>query len=749
MTAILYDLLYAIPLSLIAVIAGKPYFVSPEKNLPVYFVTLAALGICTAIRHWENRLKYGIPGVIIALGAGVILIQGPEKRGEFLYASQWILWTALAAIGCYVAGCLVARIRILRRVTAAGLLIALLLLMFFYYWPEKMVVAASFMVIALVVADELQRTWEKSGYVDGKGHLVSIAPFIAGLCFLVFLIPAPTQPYDWGFAVRLWNRATEYVKLTVRWIHSNDEDYGELGFSEDGKFRGNLSKSDKEVLELKSGKDAGKIVYLTGKIMDTFDGRKWTAQYEASNRDRMLDALETASAVMKYDPEYVRNYVWRVDLKLKFKEFNTKYYFMPSKTILSAEQLGGETYVTRGGDVISEENLGYGTEYTVTFLRLNMRHEGFWTFLEKAVEPDEETWDGLRYQYEARNGDGSARDGTTYADYLEYRKRMKATYLPDTPVSEATEEFLSKLFNGADSDLEKLRRLEVLLSSFQYDLSPGKLPDEVESVEDFLDYFLLKTQKGYCSHFATAFVLIARSQGIPARFVQGFYVPRDGQGTITVKSSMAHTWPEVYLEGIGWIPFEPTPEKASMETWAFAKKPEEILSGSGGNDWHVGEELADPDLLLDPEEEEEGVVIQWKVILIPLGLVLIFLFAFLLIDCLLVLAWRRKLSDVQRFKLACKKNWRVLAYLGFSANEGETLEEFAARVSQEISEDSLTFLGDQELVAYAGKLPTAEMRERAEEDLGELMELLKEAKGRWYFLYRYRIFRMETGKKLN
>ena len=749
MTAILYDLLYAIPLSLIAVFEGRPYFVSPEKGFPVLFITLATLGACTAMRHWENRLKYGIPGVIAALGAGIVLIQGPEQRGEFLYEKQWLLWTALATIGCYVAGCLLARIRLLRRLTAVGLLIVLLLLTFFWVWPEKITVAASVTVMALVIADELQRAWEKSGYVDAKGHLVSVSPFIAGLCFLVFLLPAPEQPYDWSFAVRIWNRAAEYVKVTSRWFHGGDEDYGGvIDFTDDGTILGRLSKKEKEVLVLSGSREVGSTVYLAGKVMDTFDGRKWSASYEEENRDRMLDALETVSAVKKYDPEYVTNYVWRVNLKATYKEFNTKYFFAPQKAILNKDQLGNEKFVQRGGDLIADKNLGYGTEYALQYVRMNVRHEGFLKFLSEAEEPDPETWEAVRYQYESRDEDGREKEGSSYEDYLRYRERIYRYYLPETTISEKAKAYLDRVFEGADSDLEKLSRLELLLASYQYDLEPGKLPDEVQTPADFLDYFLLESQDGYCVHFATAFILVARNLGFPARYVQGFYVQKDWNTEVVVSSTMAHAWPEVYLKGIGWIAFEPTPGKMSMDTWEFKKNEEISYSDEGSDSWRPTDAMIDPDELGE-DEPEERFTIPWKVILIPLGLVVVFLLLFLLIDRMLILAWQKKLTDAGRFRLALKKNWRVLALLGYSASEGETMEEFAARVGKELPETCLTFLGDQELVAYAGELPTAGMRERAEEDLGELMALLKEEKGKWFFWYRYQIFRMEAGKKLN
>ena len=75
----------------------------------------------------------------------------------------------------------------------------------------------------------------------------------------------------------------------------------------------------------------------------------------------------------------------------------------------------------------------------------------------------------------------------------------------------------------------------------------------------------LTTRQGYCTQFATSMIMMARSQGIPARLVLGFlpgsYSPRTA--SYTVVAGDAHAWPEVYLAGVGWTRFEPTPSGRS------------------------------------------------------------------------------------------------------------------------------------------------------------------------------------------
>lgn len=79
---------------------------------------------------------------------------------------------------------------------------------------------------------------------------------------------------------------------------------------------------------------------------------------------------------------------------------------------------------------------------------------------------------------------------------------------------------------------------------------------------DFTDHFLFESKEGYCTHFATAMVVLLRTQGIPARYVMGFAPGEKVQGTdnfYRVTQEEAHAWVEVYFPGEGWAAFDPTP----------------------------------------------------------------------------------------------------------------------------------------------------------------------------------------------
>ena len=80
---------------------------------------------------------------------------------------------------------------------------------------------------------------------------------------------------------------------------------------------------------------------------------------------------------------------------------------------------------------------------------------------------------------------------------------------------------------------------------------------------DDLVAFLADTatgRTGYCEQFASAYAVMARVLGIPARVAVGFLVPdRVGPTTWQYSSHDLHAWPELFFAGAGWVRFEPTP----------------------------------------------------------------------------------------------------------------------------------------------------------------------------------------------
>ncbi|MCL4859828.1 MAG: transglutaminase-like domain-containing protein [Caldilineaceae bacterium] len=134
--------------------------------------------------------------------------------------------------------------------------------------------------------------------------------------------------------------------------------------------------------------------------------------------------------------------------------------------------------------------------------------------------------------------------------------------LPDT-ITDRTRQLAAELTADAEGPYAQAQAIERYLRQYEYDLTVSEPP---RTVTDVADHFLFELQRGYCDYYTTAFVVLARLNGLPTRFATGYAVghwdPMDGSWIVT--EAEAHSWPEVYLPEYGWIAFEPTAGRAEL-----------------------------------------------------------------------------------------------------------------------------------------------------------------------------------------
>ncbi len=114
-----------------------------------------------------------------------------------------------------------------------------------------------------------------------------------------------------------------------------------------------------------------------------------------------------------------------------------------------------------------------------------------------------------------------------------------------------------KLSKNAETKTDILNNIDDFLKrDFVYSLNTNPPSGSYDFVEDFL----FNQKKGFCEHFATAFVILARLNDIPARYVTGYLItlPIDKDSAMCTGYN-DHSWAEVYLEGRGWTTWESTP----------------------------------------------------------------------------------------------------------------------------------------------------------------------------------------------
>lgn len=146
---------------------------------------------------------------------------------------------------------------------------------------------------------------------------------------------------------------------------------------------------------------------------------------------------------------------------------------------------------------------------------------------------------------------------------LDPEQRAAFTELTDETAA-TVRDTTQSVVGDATSRTEASRAIQDFLRSpiFRYDLNA----DYSRSDNPTADF--LADGGGFCQQFASTFAAMARSIGIPARVAVGFTYgtagnPPDSGWTISARN--AHAWPEVFIDGLGWLPFEPTPGRGNPD----------------------------------------------------------------------------------------------------------------------------------------------------------------------------------------
>ncbi|MEP1596523.1 MAG: transglutaminase domain-containing protein, partial [Halieaceae bacterium] len=155
------------------------------------------------------------------------------------------------------------------------------------------------------------------------------------------------------------------------------------------------------------------------------------------------------------------------------------------------------------------------------------------------------------YQYDVETWPETALE----IELTTWRKETELA-LPEAAGNPLTRRLAQELRASADSDEAFVRAVMNYFSQqpFFYTLQPPLLGD------DPMDEFLFQTRRGFCEHYAYAFVMMMRAAGVPARIVAGYMGGEVNpvNRTVIVHQFDAHAWAEVWLEGQGWVRADPT-----------------------------------------------------------------------------------------------------------------------------------------------------------------------------------------------
>lgn len=725
------------------------------RHMSVLLVALIALLLFRTINGKIRLQLTGLFGIVLILGMFFgstskwlsflkrvwYLPLEAEKAGmgESLYAEYaWVVFTVLAGWLFYL---LMEKYFALKLAAVLVLACRMAGVLFWNWQGDKAGTAFTMLFIVIVMEDWVESKWEKVRGENSYKLLPGIMPFLVVYLSILLILPVIEKPYDWQWAKALYQKTSEKLtEYTENLFHigQEDMDFAMSGFSEKGSLFAGVQSENRELMKIRTGYDGGTALYLTGKIFDSFDGRNWRSRGGEDQDNRLMDVLEMSYALSRYEENDKWKYFKTNQLEMTYQYFHTDYLLAPSK----AWEIKGENsgYHVKGENLLFDRNAGFGTYYSLKFSQLSMSREEFTDFLQWNGEESEDEWEKVSLQY--------TQDKIRMEELYAYSGEIKEKYSQKTEISPKVQDWILQHTEGAVTATEKLQRIEASLAAMEYNKNPGALPDQVTDERSFLDFFLLESQKGYCTHYATAFVLLARAEGFPARYVQGFCVPITNEKETVVYSDMAHAWPEIYIEGKGWIAFEPTP---GYGTYHYCVREEE--TGEGLKEQSIaevrkeqGEEAEIPEELDNIQEEDSASghnIGKW---MITSGYILLFMLLGFLLLFIMNYLWEKKREkgwDLrQRYQAAVLRNLRILEMLGIKREETETWQEFLERIcdgSEEADKMPVEFIRTYEEVRYGKRIVDEDIFSEASEERGKLLATLKREKGRLYWLYRIRL----------
>jgi len=237
----------------------------------------------------------------------------------------------------------------------------------------------------------------------------------------------------------------------------------------------------------------------------------------------------------------------------------------PRVPIYYVEGLSPKSYLMRTGvysvyvDGVWYERLSYNDKQTISMGGIIYRVTPIVEFKDHIPVLKDTRFVTLRCSYNRSAGIFGCSGKTPYMGFAEIRDVKPSVFAKDgfSKITmnrkhfEEIRDLTLKITKNAKSDYEKVLAIERFLKeNYKYDFRYSTEGDPVYR-------FLFKEKRGICKHFASAFVVMCNSVGIPARLVVG-YKAKPVHGNQTVFGDQAHAWAEVKFKE-GWVEFDPTP----------------------------------------------------------------------------------------------------------------------------------------------------------------------------------------------
>ncbi len=529
-------------------------------------------------------------------------------------------------------------------------------------------------------------------------------PFFFFLIMEVLLLAVPVreEPINWTPVLDMGKRMTDGVVASFDSVsylisdHINDQNYI-TGYNALGKTGGKVSRNDRTQLVLRS---SDKPYYVfKDEDSDLFKLRRKVLYLAGGKGEETSQLIRFATLLHanNVNRDYASVFSQKSKVSIEYSLLKTPDEIAPINTFALSDNKGR---VKEGSSLISHKkgyrleasylDIDYGSPYLMALLEAA---EGTMSGAGEVQWMDyEECCEYLLELYDIRLNEIVSRD--EYLEILDDLKAEEAAYtkaaghdgtgeewLDTTGATPRMVELSEKLCKDTAGTFERCKMIEAYLRQYNYSTDlKGKdsfVADmsTAEGLSSIADLFLFESGKGYCVHYTSAMVMLLRLSGIPARAVSGYRYsfPFEPDELYKVSGNYAHTWPEAYIEGVGWVPFEPTSSclPAEERTWNRAPKEEKELAEvpvlTQYGDYPSVSYGAPENILFTEEEEKEeddhGITLGIARILISVSIFIILLLLLLIFGTRLIRELkyargtneRKLIMDVEQIKKSIMK----------------------------------------------------------------------------------------------
>lgn len=540
-----------------------------------------------------------------------------------------------------------------------------------------------------------------------------MAFFIVG-SLIMFVMPTSAEPYHWKVPRAILNTVYElYEKIETVFVvkTSGGSEYSMSfnGISEGTELLGRRRKNSAGVMEITTETRPVGRVYLRGNTWEIYDGSSWSTQL-AGQDDMLLsvcnDTVEHAYALWRYEGDReLTDFFRKNSVDITYKNTKTRTMFSSSNTctIVTDSDKYPWHYTSNGlvFDYIQDD-----ASYTINYLEENSRAIGDlitasedWVYGEHNLKTHWFTISADLVGYFRI----TTRGFSYIEEFLQERQELIYNTYLDVPdfVSDEVYELADSITEGLTTDYEKVLAIESYLrGNYTYTTTP-----ETPKGGNFLDWFLFEADEGYCTWLATAASILARCEGIPSRYVQGYCTSlKEGESHI-VTGEDAHAWSECYISGYGWVTVEATPgySAGGYGTWLTASdlaavsgdgedewEEEELSVGFGGLTYDTDEQEPEKQMKPETKPEEDSKQTNYFAIAVCLLVIAALLAGAMLYDKYVLTAKRRYEAasfseraefDLERIVMLSKKT-------GCLRRNDESINEFLVRLSRYIGADT-------------------------------------------------------------